>query len=234
MAVCLLEHDLELLLAKAIESADADGFVSFSAVDPDALKQLERLGLIEDLGFDYSLNATANVTYRGRRYFEGKARAIAAGALLDDGSLSLLESVIKNSKSGICFWPAGMSEDDIEKIRAMGRSGLLKTDYADDVPRSSTATERGKSTHQNYGILPGTEGAGSYSMNSVTINGNASGVQIQNGTSGSGQFMASAREAVGDKDVAAAKLVLAACGNAVFDELLGKTRVLQPRQLKRL
>lgn len=223
MAVCLLDRDLESLLAKAVESAEATGFVSIPAADPNALKQLEHLGLIEDLSFDYSLNATANVTYEGRRYFEDKDRAIVAGMLLDDESLSLLESVIEDSKSGTYFWPADMAEDAIEKVRAMGRSNLLKTNYADDVPRTSTATERGKSAYLNHGVLPEAEGVGAYSMNNVTINGNASEVQIQNGASGSGQFMASVHEGVSDDEVAAAKLVLAACDNVAFDGLLGQS-----------
>lgn len=223
MAVCLLDRDLESLLAKAVESAEATGFVNISAADPNALKQLEHLGLIEDLRFDYSLNATANVTYKGRRYFEDKDRAIVAGVLLDDQSLSLLESAIKGSKSGTYFWPADMAEDAIEKIRAMGRSDLLKTDYADDVPWASVVTERGKSAYLNHGVLPAAEGIGGYSMNNVTINGNASEVQIQNGVSGSGQFMANVHESVSDGEVAAAKLVLAACGNVAFDGLLGQS-----------
>lgn len=185
MRTNLLEPELEDLLRTLVNAADDSGFVELTNGYTPKIKELERRGYLEKLDGDLSGNAFAWLSYKGATYFEAKEKILleaeSSGERIGQMALSVLESASRGT-----FSVSELSEERMREIARMSRQGLLSVQYADNIPWFVSVTDLGESVLKLGGWFPSAKGGSMFvdGSNNTYIYGDASNVQIQQGSEG--------------------------------------------------
>lgn len=189
MRTNLLEPELEDLLRTLVNAADDSGFAELANGYTPKIKELERRGYLEKLDGDLPGNAFAWLSYKGATYFEAKEKILleaeASGERIDQMALSVLKSASRGT-----FSVPELSEERMREIARMSRQGLLSVQYADNIPWFVSVTDLGESVLKLGGWFPSAKGGSMFvdGSNKTYIYGDASNVQIQQGSEGCKQI----------------------------------------------
>lgn len=189
MRIDILEPELEDLLEVLLNAADGSGFAELPNGYTPEIKELKRRGYLEKLDGDLSGNALVWLSYKGITYFKTKEKTLLAAEASGEWIGQTALSILKSLSRGV-FSESELSEEEKREIARMSQQGLLSVRYTDNIPWLVSMTDLGELALKLGGWLPLAKDDGVFvsGSNNTYIYGDASNVQIQQGSEGCKQI----------------------------------------------